>query len=145
MALSADQVPFILALGCTAIMIAVILWAMRITDGARGAAKKFRDRAGRLEEQLARADSVFGAHPGVILVWEDDALEADGDDISAPQLYGSLAALAGLLRYTDAAIWPILTLMAARQGRAQSSGLLMQRHGALKRARRAAALKRPGR
>lgn len=104
MNLTADQVPFILAVGCTAALIAVMLWALRITDGARGATKKFRDRANKLEEQLARADSVFGAHPGVILVWEDEALEADGDDISPPQLYGSLAALAGLLRYTDAAI-----------------------------------------
>lgn len=104
MTVTADQVPFILALGCTAALIAVILWALRITDGARGAAKKFRDRANKLEEQLARSDSVFGAHPGVILVWEDDALEADSDDITPPQLYGSLAALAGLLRYTDAAI-----------------------------------------
>ena len=104
MSLTADQIPFLLAFGSTAAMIAIMLWALRITDGARGAAKKFRDRSNRLEEQLARSDSVFGAHPGVILVWEDDALEADGDDINAPQLYGSPAALAGLLRYTDAAI-----------------------------------------
>lgn len=104
MTLTADQVPFILAFGCTAALIAMTLWAMRITDGARGAARKFKDRSTKLEEQLARAESVFGAHPGVILVWEDDALQADGDEISPPQLYGSLAALAGLLRYTDAAI-----------------------------------------
>lgn len=104
MTLTADQVPFILAFGTTAALIAALLWAMRVTDGARGAARKFRDRAARLEEDLARADSVFGAHPGVILVWEDDALEAEGDEISPPQLYGSLAALAGLLRYTDDAI-----------------------------------------
>jgi len=104
MTLTADQVPFMLALGCTAAMIAVILWALRITDGARGAAKKFRERASQSEEQLARANSVFDAHPGVILVWEDDDLETDVDDISMPQLYGSAAALAGLLRYTDAAI-----------------------------------------
>ena len=104
MTLTADQIPFILALGCTAALIAVTLWALRITDGARGAARKFRDRATKLEEQLARADSVFGAHPGVILVWEDDALDENLDEISAPQLYGSPAALAGLLRYTDEAI-----------------------------------------
>ena len=104
MALTADQVPFILTLGLAAATIASLLWALRVTDGARGAAKKFKDRATKLEEQLARADSVFGAHPGVILVWEDDALEAEDDEISPPQLYGSLAALAGLLRYTDEAI-----------------------------------------
>ncbi len=104
MILTADQIPLVLAFGCTAIAIAVTLWAMRITDGARGAAKKFRDRSTELEEQLARADSVFGAHPGVILVWEDDGLDEDLDEIPAPRLDGSLAALAGLLRYTDEAI-----------------------------------------
>lgn len=104
MTLTGDQVPFILALGTAALSLASLLWALRISDGARGAAKKFRDRAGQLEEQLARADSVFGAHPGVILVWEGDALEHEGDDITPPQLYGSLAALAGLLKYTDEAI-----------------------------------------
>ena len=106
MALTGDQVPFILAAGTAALSLASILWALRISDGARGAAKKLRDRSNELEEKLARADSVFGAHPGVILVWEDEALEADGDDITPPQLYGSLAALAGLLRYTDDAISP---------------------------------------
>jgi len=104
MALTGDQVPFILAAGTAALSLASILWALRISDGARGAAKKLRDRANELEEKLAKADSVFGAHPGVILVWEGDALEADSDDITPPQLYGSLAALAGLLRYTDDAI-----------------------------------------
>ncbi|MEL7129335.1 MAG: ATP-binding protein [Pseudomonadota bacterium] len=104
MALSGDQVPFILAAGTTALSLASLLWALRVSDGARGAAKKFRDRSNELEEKLARADSVFGAHPGVILVWEGDALEAEGDEITPPQLYGSPAALAGLLRYTDDAI-----------------------------------------
>ncbi len=104
MTLSGDQVPFILALGTAALSLASLLWALRISDGARGAAKKFRERASQLDEQLARADSVFGAHPGVILVWEGDALENDGDDITPPRLYGSPAALAGLLKYTDEAI-----------------------------------------
>ena len=104
MTLTGDQVPFILALGTAALSLASLLWALRISDGARGAAKKFRERASQLEEQLARSDSVFGAHPGVILVWEGDALEHEGDEITPPQLYGSPAALAGLLKYTDEAI-----------------------------------------
>lgn len=104
MALTGDQVPFILAAGTAALSLASILWALRISDGARGAARKLRDLANELEGKLARADSVFGAHPGVILVWEDETLEGANDDIAPPQLYGSLAALAGLLRYTDDAI-----------------------------------------
>ncbi len=106
MAISGDHVPLIAAAGASAFALASILWALRVSDGARGAAKKFRERAGDLEEKLARAESVFGAHPGVILVWEGDALDIAGDDIPAPQIYGSPVALAGLLRFTDDAISP---------------------------------------
>jgi len=104
MAITGDQVPFIIAAGASALSLASLLWALRVSDGARGAARKFKDRSNELEEKLARADSVFGAHPGVILVWEGEALDVDGDDIPAPQLYGSPVALAGLLRFTDDAI-----------------------------------------
>ena len=45
MTLTADHIPFILAFGSVALLIAGLLWALRITDGARGAARKFRDRA----------------------------------------------------------------------------------------------------
>ena len=79
---------------------------MRVSDGARGAAKKYKERSSELEEQVARADSVFGAHPGVILVWEGEALDVAGDDVPPPQIYGSPVALADLLRFTDDAISP---------------------------------------
>lgn len=101
-----DQVPFIIAAGTSAMALASLLWAMRVSDGARGAARKYKERSNELEEQVARADSVFGAHPGVILVWEGDALDMPGDDMPAPQVYGSPVALAGLLRFTDDAISP---------------------------------------
>ena len=88
-----------IAIGGCAVAIAALLWALRISDGARGAAKKYRERSRDLEEKLARADSVFGAHPGVILVWEDDEVvdESWGD----PKFYGSPVALASLLNFTE--------------------------------------------
>ena len=99
------QVPLIIAAGTAAFGLAALLWALRISDGARGAARKYRERSNELEENLARADSVFGAHPGIILVWEGDALETvNEEDIPAPQVYGSPVALAGLLRFTDDAV-----------------------------------------
>ena len=101
-----DQVPFIIAAGASALSLASLLWAMRVSDGARGAAKKYKERSTELEEQVARADSVFGAHPGVILVWEGAALDVAGDDVPPPQIYGSPVALADLLRFTDDAISP---------------------------------------
>ena len=99
MAVNADQIPVMVAVGASALALASMLWSLRVTDGHRGAANRFKHRADKSEEKLARAESIFDAHPGIILVWEDDAL--DGDEIGAPQVYGSPVALAGLLRFTD--------------------------------------------
>lgn len=98
--------------------LAALLWALRISDGARGAARRYRQEAARMREKLARAESVFAAHPGAILVWEDDtpAAKADGaapadaapataagfgDDWGQPSFYGSPMALMGFLRFSD--------------------------------------------
>lgn len=91
--------PFIFV-GLAAFGLASFLWALRVSEGARGAAKKYRERANSLEEKLARADSVFGAHPGVILVWEHDE-EVLLNEWGTPKIYGSPMAMAALLRYTD--------------------------------------------
>ncbi len=99
MAINADQIPVLVAVGASALALSSMLWSLRVTDGQRGAANRFRQRAQQSEERLARADSIFGAHPGVILVWEDDELE--GDEIGQPQVYGSPVALGGMLRFTD--------------------------------------------
>jgi signal transduction histidine kinase len=106
MALTAEQVPIIMAAGAAALGLAALLWALRVSDGARGAARKYRDRSAELETTLAAHRSILGAHPGVILVWQGEALEAEGDDIIPPEMYGSPVALAGLLSFTDDAISP---------------------------------------
>ena len=99
MAFGTEQIPILVAVGASALALASMLWSLRVTDGHRGAANRYRQRAGQMEEKLARADSIFGAHPGVILVWEEDGLE--GDEIGQPQVYGSPVALGGMLRFTD--------------------------------------------
>ncbi|MEJ0023247.1 MAG: hypothetical protein WDN76_07305 [Alphaproteobacteria bacterium] len=70
-----------------------------MTDGARGAIRTWREKATQLEEKIARADSIFGAHPGVVLIWEDGAPPAEEHDWGKPRLYGSPLALASLLRF----------------------------------------------
>ncbi|WP_300376357.1 PAS domain-containing sensor histidine kinase [Henriciella sp.] len=102
----AEQVPIIIAAGALALGLAFILWALRTSEGARGAAKKYRERAGQAETGLAELKSVLGAHPGVILVWQGDTLEDEHDMIARPEIHGSPIALAGLLRFTDDAISP---------------------------------------
>ena len=95
----------LLVAGAAAFGIAALLWALRISDGARGAARKYREQEQRAREKLARAESVFGAHPGVIMVWEDADAEAQPNipqsEWGLPNLYGSPVALMGILRFAD--------------------------------------------
>jgi signal transduction histidine kinase len=92
----------LVAAGSAAIAIASLLWALRVTDGARGGVDAWKKRARELEDTVAWADAVFGAHPGVVLIWED--VLADGEsDWGAPRIYGSPLALASLLRFSDSA------------------------------------------
>ena len=98
--------PLILLIaGAAAFGLAALLWALRISDGARGAAKKYRDESAKAREAEARARSVFDAHPGAILVWEDATGEASADkprsEWGSPSVYGSPVALMGLLRFVD--------------------------------------------
>ena len=104
MNISMEQVPIIAATGASALAIASLLWAARVSSGARGAARQYREKMGTLEEQLARADSVFGAYAGVVLIWEDSEFDPDVDDLGTPRVYGSPLALAGLLKFTDEAL-----------------------------------------
>ncbi|MEM9938507.1 MAG: ATP-binding protein [Pseudomonadota bacterium] len=104
MQLAAEQVPLIIAAGALALGLAFILWALRTSDGARGAAKRYKDKATESESSLAEIKSVLGAHPGVILVWQGDDLDGESDEIAPPDIHGSPVALASLLRFTDDAV-----------------------------------------
>ncbi len=104
MQLTAEHIPLIIAAGALALGLAFILWALRTSDGARGAAKKYRDKAAGSEADLAELKSVLGAHPGVILVWQGDDMTVNADEITPPEIHGSPVALASLLRFTDDAV-----------------------------------------
>ena len=56
--MNAEQVPIIIAAGALALGLAFILWALRTSEGARGAARKFRERAGDAETSLAELKSL---------------------------------------------------------------------------------------
>jgi signal transduction histidine kinase len=88
------------------VSIATLLWALRVTDGARGAIAQWRQRAAELETKLGRADSVFGAHPGVVLIWEEGQEPGEEHDWGAPRAYGSSLALGSLLRFSDSSVAP---------------------------------------
>ena len=103
--------PFLVTAGASAIAIAALLWALRVTDGARGVIARWKEEVGNLELLLARFNSILGAHPGVVLIWEDagSAPEEGGgngnaSDWGAPRAYGSSLALGSLLRFSDTSI-----------------------------------------
>ena len=93
MQITADQIPIIIAVGALALGIAFILWALRTSVGARGAAKRYRDKAHDAESSVAELKSVLGAHPGVILVWQGEDIDVEADDITPPDIHGSPIAL----------------------------------------------------
>jgi nitrogen-specific signal transduction histidine kinase len=98
-----SNAPMLMTVGSAAFGILALLWGLRVSDGARGAVKRWRDRSAELEEKLARSDSVFSAHPGVVLIWEDDqgAVQTDPEMWGKPRVYGSPLALASMFRFSD--------------------------------------------
>lgn len=94
----------LVAAGSAAIAVASLLWAMRVTDGARGGIEAWKRRTRELEDKVAWADAILGAFPGVVLIW-DDALSGGAEaDWGKPRVYGSPLALASLLRFSGSAI-----------------------------------------
>ncbi|MBU6372262.1 MAG: HAMP domain-containing histidine kinase [Alphaproteobacteria bacterium] len=99
--------------GAAATAVAAVLWALRVSDGARGAEGRWRSKANAAEDKLQRWDSLMGAFPGVALVWEPDpaavlvppaAPGATEQPWGEPKIYGSPFALASLLRFADAGV-----------------------------------------
>jgi PAS domain S-box-containing protein len=96
----------IVTIGAVAFALAVGIWAYNKTAGARGAQALWRRRLGDMEDRLARADSVFGAHPGLVLVWDEPPLEERAIGWGQPRIFGSSVALASLLRFAEASDGP---------------------------------------
>ena len=95
---------YVVAGGSAALGIASLLWALRVTDGARGGVERSKGRIRELENKIAGADAIFGAHPGVVLIWDEPAPPTSEADWGAPRIYGSPLALASLLRFSDSAV-----------------------------------------
>src|SRR5262249_22136719 len=132
MQLESAAAPLIVTCGSVAFAVAVALWAHRMTGNVRGLMARWRARVEELEWKVDRSDGIFSAHPGVIMVWEDEpASEAatrdpfpdfDAFDFSdfgdpveersakskratdwgRPRLFGSPPALLAMLRLVEA-------------------------------------------
>lgn len=92
--------------GAVAFAVAVGIWAFKLTSGARGAQALWRRKLAELEDRIARADSVFGAHPGLVLVWDQPPSDEPETGWGEPRIFGSSVALASLLRFAEASDGP---------------------------------------
>jgi PAS domain S-box-containing protein len=99
-------VTLIVTVGAMAFAVAVGLWAYRLTAGARAAQVVWRRKLADLEDRLSRSDSVFGAHPGLVLVWDQAPFDEDDTGWGEPRIFGSSVALASLLRFAEASDGP---------------------------------------
>ena len=73
----------------------------RIISQQGRANQRWKDKSIELDNKIGRYDAIFGAYPGLILVWEETT-EQSQKDWGDPQLYGSPAALASMMRFAEA-------------------------------------------
>lgn len=85
-----------------AFAVAVSFFSMRAAGrkGKRNGENRLRERAQDLGQKLGRAESIFGAYPGLILVW-NGGHKTWGADWGDPTVYGSPAALVSLVRFAE--------------------------------------------
>ena len=86
--------------GAVAFAVMVAFVTMRASAGTRSSATKWRERAKALDQKMARAESVFGSYPGLVLVWEEQRPDPSSN-WGDPKVYGSTAALASLVRFAE--------------------------------------------
>jgi signal transduction histidine kinase len=86
--------------GAVAFGLAAAVWAYRLTAGARQARVMWRNRLNKADDRALRAESVFAAHPGLVLVWDTPPKAANGD-WAQPAIHGSPAALASMVSFAE--------------------------------------------
>jgi signal transduction histidine kinase len=96
----------IVTIGAVAFAVAVGGWAFRMTAGARAAQAVWRRRMSELEDRLSRADSIFGAHPGLVLIWDEPPFDEAETGWGQPRIFGSTVALASLLKFAEVSDGP---------------------------------------
>ncbi|MCA8890028.1 MAG: hypothetical protein KDA46_14435, partial [Parvularculaceae bacterium] len=86
-------------LAASALTVAAIAWALRVSSAARNASAVWTGKLAEMEAQLEKSDSVLAAHPGLVLVWEDD-YDAIEQGWGTPKILGGPAALASLMSFS---------------------------------------------
>lgn len=87
-------------IGATGLAIAAFAWAIRIAAASQNQSANWSSKLAEMEAELEKASGVLAAHPGLVLVWDDYARDAE-DDWGAPKIFGSPAALASLMSFSS--------------------------------------------
>lgn len=97
-----------------AVTVAALAWAFRVSAASRNASAFWTKKLAELEAQLEKSDAVLSAHPGLVLVWEDD-YESIEQGWGSPKILGGPAALASLMSFAvdvdDPAATPVTRLL----------------------------------
>ncbi len=89
--------------GAAALTLAAIAWALRAHGAARSASTVWSGKLAEMEARLEKADAVLSAHPGLVLVWDDD-FDAIENGWGSPKILGGPAALASLMSFSTEAL-----------------------------------------
>jgi len=86
-----------------AVLLAVLtsIFAFRASMSGGKADAGWKYKCAALDRQIGQLDSIFGAYPGLILVWEEAKPDV-ASDWGDPRVYGSPAALASMMRFAEA-------------------------------------------
>lgn len=111
---AASQPILIGLLASGALAVAAIAWALRVSAASRNASVIWTKKLAEMEAQLEKSDAVLSAHPGLVLVWEDDYASIE-QGWGAPKILGGPAALASLMSFAkdldDRAATPVTRLL----------------------------------
>jgi signal transduction histidine kinase len=87
-----------------AVVLAVIMSCVMVALLKRmGRAElQWKSRAKALDALVGNYDAVFGAYPGLVLVWDDGGIIQGQDaEFGVPRVFGSPAALASMMRFSE--------------------------------------------
>ncbi len=102
------------AAGAVGLALSAVVWAMRVSAASQNQSVNWSSKLAEMEAQLEKADAVLSAHPGLVLVWEDDyaSVESGWGD---PKILGGPAALASLMSFStterDEKLTPVARLL----------------------------------
>ncbi|MEL6112680.1 MAG: ATP-binding protein [Pseudomonadota bacterium] len=86
--------------GLFALTIASVLWAVRVSIASKTISVDWSRNLAQMEADLEKTGAILSAHPGLVLVWEDD-VAALAQGWGDPRILGGPAALASLLSFSN--------------------------------------------